>query len=98
MSARRLIVFEHATALGNKPAHELFEKVTWKRRTEGPARSFSDYEIVLDGKSIESMVTTVKVAERASHLARQDVAGRVAFPLLQRLSRAVESAIIGLER
>lgn len=65
MSARRLIVFEHATALGNKPAHELFEKVTWKRRTEGPARSFSDYEIVLDGKSIESMVTTVKVAERA---------------------------------
>jgi len=62
MSARRLVIFEHATALGNKPAHELFERVTWKRRTEGPARSFSDYEIALDGKPIESMVTMVKVS------------------------------------
>lgn len=50
MSTRKLVVFEHQTALGNKPAHELFERVTWKRNTEGPARDFSDYEILLDGQ------------------------------------------------
>ena len=32
MSTRRLVVFEHSTALGNKPANELFERVTWQPR------------------------------------------------------------------
>ncbi|HUX40140.1 MAG TPA: type I-C CRISPR-associated protein Cas7/Csd2 [Rectinemataceae bacterium] len=61
MSARRLVIFEHGTALGNKPAHELFERVTWKRTTEGPARAFSDYEIALDGKALAETVTKVSV-------------------------------------
>jgi CRISPR-associated protein Csd2 len=62
MSARRLVIFEHATALGNKPAHELFERVTWKRTTDGPARAFSDYEVQLDGKALKDLRTTVQVS------------------------------------
>lgn len=54
MSTRKLIVFEHSTALGNKPAQELFDRVTWNRKEEGkPAREFSDYEILVDGKPFE---------------------------------------------
>lgn len=52
MSTRKLIVFKHPNALGNKPAHELFARVTHRRTTTGPARDFSDYEILLDGKLI----------------------------------------------
>lgn len=52
MCTRALIAFEHKDALGNKPAHELFERVTWRRTGDAskPAREFSDYEILLDGK------------------------------------------------
>lgn len=48
MSPRGLYVFEHETALGNAPAHELFEtiKVGPKPQNAGkPARSFDHYEI-----------------------------------------------------
>ena len=31
MAARKLIVFKHATALGNAPAHDLFDRVTVDR-------------------------------------------------------------------
>jgi CRISPR-associated protein Csd2 len=61
MSARRLVIFEHATALGNKPAHELFERVTCERITEGPARNFTDYRILLDGAPLETFKTLVPV-------------------------------------
>jgi len=61
MNTRRLIIFEHATALGNKPAHELFERVTTRRTTEGPARAFSDYEICLDGNPIKETTSIIKV-------------------------------------
>ena len=65
MSTRKLIVFKHASALGNAPAHALFDRVTVGRvagdeiRLPGdprldnlpPARRFSDYrvEIARDG-------------------------------------------------
>jgi CRISPR-associated protein Csd2 len=62
MSTRRLVIFEHSTALGNKPAHELFERVTWKRTSEGPARAFSDYEVQLDGKALKDIRTIVQVS------------------------------------
>ena len=59
MSARKLIVFKHASALGNAPAHALFDRVTVGRvagdeiRLPGdphldnlpPARRFSDYQV-----------------------------------------------------
>ena len=59
MSTRRLIAFKHATALGNKPAHELFSRVTCERTNDGPARNFTDYRILLDGKPITETFTIV---------------------------------------
>ena len=61
MSTRHLIIFEHQTALGNKPAHELFSRVTHRRTTTGPARTFSDYEILLDGKPLKETRAVVNV-------------------------------------
>lgn len=62
MSTRRLVIFEHSSALGSKPAHELFDRLTVRRTTEGPAREFSDYEILLDGNPLTQTVTKVPVA------------------------------------
>lgn len=47
MNARRLIVFKHDTALGNAPSHKLFDLVQVGRKagSEGPARSYGDYEV-----------------------------------------------------
>ena len=51
MAARKLIVFRHDTALGNAPAHVLFDAVQVKRRDSSdsrpPARSFADYEVTI---------------------------------------------------
>ena len=46
MCVRKLYVFKHDTALGNAPAHVLFDKLSIKKKdgVETP-RSFSDYEI-----------------------------------------------------
>jgi len=62
MSTRKLIVFRHGSALGNAPAHALFDRVqTWRlfaadrhpvgdTRTHNwpPSRSFADYAITVD--------------------------------------------------
>ena len=46
MSLQDLIVFEHASELGNAPAHKLFERVTVTRRDAGkPPRDFADYAV-----------------------------------------------------
>jgi len=46
MTTRALVVFRHDSALGNAPAHTLFERVSVHRK-EGVSvpRSFSDYEV-----------------------------------------------------
>jgi CRISPR-associated protein Csd2 len=59
MSTRRLVIFEHDSALGSAHANDLFDRVTWKRTTEGPARSFTDYEISLDGQPMKGLRTLV---------------------------------------
>lgn len=51
MALRGLYVFEHSSALGNAPAHVLFEKIALARSKESaekPARSFKDFEIKID--------------------------------------------------
>ncbi|MGL4852846.1 MAG: type I-C CRISPR-associated protein Cas7/Csd2 [Phocaeicola sp.] len=49
MCSRRLIVFKHSTALGNAPAHKLFDLVKVQLKDSSkPARCFSDYEITID--------------------------------------------------
>lgn len=49
MNVRGLYVFEHSTALGNAPAHELFDKIKVERKdSTAPARSFDDYVVTID--------------------------------------------------
>ena len=48
MAARRLIVFRHRSALGNAPAHKLFDLVRVGRShgdDAAPARAFADYAV-----------------------------------------------------
>jgi len=54
MSTRGLYVFEHGSALGNAPASQLFERITVKRKdgSDGPARSFKDYEVEVDESNL----------------------------------------------
>lgn len=61
MSSRRLIVFEHSSPMGNKPAFELFDRISTKRKTDGPARDFSDYSVELDGQELTDFKTVVSV-------------------------------------
>jgi len=61
MSSRRLIVFEHSSPMGNKPAFELFDRISTKRKTDGPARDFSDYSVELDGHELTDFKTVVSV-------------------------------------
>jgi len=49
MASRKLVIFQHETALGNAQAHKLFDLVT-TRRVDGnkPPRAFSDYDISIN--------------------------------------------------
>ncbi|MDR2212574.1 MAG: type I-C CRISPR-associated protein Cas7/Csd2 [Pseudomonadales bacterium] len=57
MAARKLIVFEHESAMGNAPAHVLFDTVQVVPPAEGPARHYSDYRVNIDRVAIPSSVT-----------------------------------------
>ena len=49
MAPQKLVVFKHSSALGNAPAHKLFERVTIQRnRGVDVARSYADYEAKID--------------------------------------------------
>ncbi len=49
MALRRLIVFRHASELGNAPAHKLFELIHVRRKDPArPPRDFGDYEVKID--------------------------------------------------
>ena len=58
MTTRGLYVFKHDSDLGNAPAHELFERITVRRRdgVDVP-RAFADYAVAVDGASLPSGVT-----------------------------------------
>jgi len=60
MAARKLVVFEHDSAMGNAPAHKLFELVQVRRKrgeSDGPARSYEDYEVKIDEAKLPAGVT-----------------------------------------
>lgn len=49
MACRGLYVFSHESALGNAPAHQLFDRVAVRRRDDiDVPRSFGDYEVRVD--------------------------------------------------
>lgn len=56
MSTRGLYVFKHGTALGNAPAHSLFDKISVRKKdsVEAP-RHFSDYVVTVDAKLPENV-------------------------------------------
>jgi CRISPR-associated protein Csd2 len=62
MNARKLVVFEHESKLGNFPAHKLFERVKVSRANDPakPARSFEDYGVTID----KSPINGVRVDEK----------------------------------
>ncbi|GHV69298.1 type I-C CRISPR-associated protein Cas7/Csd2 [Spirochaetia bacterium] len=63
MSAQRLIIFEHSSLMGNKPAQDLFNRVKVGRKNNdtGPARDFSAYTVSLDEKELTDLKTIVSV-------------------------------------
>lgn len=75
MTARRIITFRHESALGNAPAHRLFDAVkVWRlfegerydpaaRRTDNfpPARRFDDYVVGIDRAAIPAGVEVIEV-------------------------------------
>jgi CRISPR-associated protein Csd2 len=75
MSMRKLIIFTHKDALGNAPAHRLFEAVQVKRKTNGkaaqledaqepgasPARSYADYTVEIDGAKLPEGIEVLEL-------------------------------------
>lgn len=62
MAVRSLIVFKHASELGNAPSYKLFDAVTVTKKAgvEAP-RSFKDYEdVAVDGSSVPEGVEVIR--------------------------------------
>lgn len=57
MSARKLIVFRHASELGNAPASKLFELVKIHKTCDGAPRSFWHYSVIIDRDNVPSNIT-----------------------------------------
>lgn len=60
MAARKLIVFKHEHAMGNAPAHVLFDSVKVERvegEADTPARSFHDYRVSIDAEALPQGVS-----------------------------------------
>ena len=61
MATRKLIVFKHDSELGNAPSHLLFDRIQVKRRTDKPARSYSDYDVTVDQDNLPQGVTLIEM-------------------------------------
>lgn len=74
MATRRLIVFRHENALGNAPAHALFDRVKVGRSLDGefreidrrldnlpPARRFADYAVAIDREGLSPGVEILEI-------------------------------------
>lgn len=58
MATRKLIVFEHQSALGSAPAHQLFRRLDVRLRDGSkPPRAFEDYEVTLETADLPSGIT-----------------------------------------
>ena len=62
MAVRELIVFKHASELGEAPAHKLFDAVRVERiDATMPARKFSDYAVTIDEENLPEGVTCARM-------------------------------------
>ena len=57
MSAQKLIVFKHESALGNAPANKLFDLVKIEKTCDGTPRSFGDYSVTIDKSGLPANIT-----------------------------------------
>lgn len=58
MASRKLIIFKHDSALGNAPAHKLFDLVTASRNNlDAPPRNYKDYQICVDAAHLPAGVS-----------------------------------------
>ena len=57
MSAQKLIVFRHASELGNAPANKLFDLVKVEKTTNDVPRSFKDYAVSINISALPNGVT-----------------------------------------
>lgn len=73
MATRKLIVFKHDNAMGNAPAHALFDRVKVGRSIDGelkpidkridnapPARAFSDYMVTIDHDNLPEGIEIIE--------------------------------------
>lgn len=61
MGTKKLIIFEHASKMGNAQVQQLFDAITIKRKDESkPARDFSDYVISINKDQIPQNVTLIE--------------------------------------
>ena len=63
MAVRELIVFKHASELGEAPAYKLFDLVSVARiNPEMPARKYSDYTVAVDEAHLPEGVSCIRMA------------------------------------
>jgi len=62
MAAQKLIVFKHASELGNAPANKLFDLVRVERTVNRdlPPRSFADYKVLVDKSGVADGVDVIE--------------------------------------
>lgn len=62
MAPQKLIAFRHASALGNAPAHKLFERVVVSRKSGVEvARSVSDYDMAISKEKLPAEVEVIEM-------------------------------------
>ena len=61
MATQKLLIFKHATALGNAPSHKLFDLVRIEKRPDvAIARKFSDYTVSIAKEKIPAGVELIE--------------------------------------
>lgn len=64
MACRGLYVFSHASALGEAPAHKLFDQVSCQLNDEkSVARAFSDYTVTVNEANLPKGITLSRILE-----------------------------------
>lgn len=76
MASRKIFAFKHASALGNAPAHKLFNRIVVRRKFRGdsyelgdaerldnlpPARRYEDYEVTVDRKGLPEGIEVIEI-------------------------------------
>jgi len=61
MNTRNIFIFKHASALGNAPAHRLFEHISVVRLDPAtPARAYGDYRVTLNREGLPDGIEVIE--------------------------------------